>query len=79
MSEYDYHFWRRKYHEEAQLLGALSARSNHAIRAKEVNSRAAQQGSPFEMLEPYDGKLSRTVLLGGKRGASPLPYPVAVE
>jgi len=23
----------------------------------EVNSRTAQQGPPFEMLEPYDGKL----------------------
>jgi len=27
------------------------------------------------MLEPYDGKLSRTVLRG-KRGVGPLPYPV---
>jgi hypothetical protein len=30
----------------------------------EVRSRGAQQGHPFGMLEPYDGKLSRTVLRG---------------
>jgi hypothetical protein len=30
------------------------------------------------MLEPYDGKLSRTVLRE-ERGASPLPYPVLAK
>ena len=30
--------------------------------AKVVHCRAALQGPPSEMLEPYDGKLSRTVL-----------------
>ena len=38
------------------------------------NSRAAPQGFALETLEPYDGKLSRTVLRG-ERGckASDLP------
>jgi hypothetical protein len=31
------------------------------------------------MLEPCDGKLSRTVLRGGKGAARLLPYPVLVE
>jgi putative hydrolase of the HAD superfamily len=38
------------------------------------SSRAAPQGLPFERLEPYDGKLSRTVLRGERGGnASDLP------
>ncbi len=38
----------------------------------EVNdSRAAPQGQPFEMLEPYDGKLSRTVLRGERGSNAP--------
>ncbi|MFQ6114569.1 MAG: hypothetical protein ACE5NG_10875 [bacterium] len=41
----------------------------------EDNCRVAPQGQPFEMLEPYEGKLSRTVLKGN-RGASPVTYPV---
>ncbi len=37
-------------------------------------SRGAPQGCPYGMLEPYDGKLSRTVLRGaGGRKASGLP------
>ena len=38
------------------------------------NSRGAPYGCPFEMLEPYDGKLSRTVPRGeGSREAPDLP------
>jgi len=40
----------------------------------EVNSRAAQQGPPLEMSEPYDGKLSPTVLRR-KEGRKPLALP----
>lgn len=33
--------------------------------------RAAPQGLPWEMLEPYEGKLSRTVLRGERGGNAP--------
>jgi hypothetical protein len=43
--------------------------------SNEVNSRVVPQGQLIEMLELYEGKLSRTVLRG--KGASRLlPYPV---
>jgi len=50
--------------------GPTSTRSQKAAGAyrkgcdTEVRSRGAQQGHPSGMLEPYDGKLSRTVLRG---------------
>jgi hypothetical protein len=51
-------------------------RSSHDGRLNEVHSRVALQGHSSGMLEPYDGKLSRTVLrgTGGLKGAS--VYPV---
>lgn len=33
-------------------------------------------GVPLRILEPYEGKLSSTVLLGGKGGKSLLLYPI---
>ena len=44
----------------AKLLAVKRVTSN----LTEVRSRGAQQGHPSGMLEPYDGKLSRTVLRG---------------
>ena len=53
----------------------LQMRIAKAVR--ETNSRATPQGSPFEMLEPYEGKLSRTVLRGERGGNAPdLPGPM---
>ena len=43
-------------------------------RLRRFHGRAARQGLPFEMLEPYEGKLSRTVLRGERgRKAPDLP------
>ena len=54
---------------------AISARELRAMNAaRRLNSQAAPQGLPFERLEPYDGKLSRTVLRGERgRKAPDLP------
>ena len=40
-------------------------------KAVENNNRAVRKGLAFEMLEPYDGKLSRTVLRGLGAGNGP--------
>ena len=54
----------------------MSARELRAMNAaRRLNSQAAPQGLPFERLEPYDGKLSHTVLRG-KGAVMPLTYPV---
>jgi hypothetical protein len=45
--------------------------------AKRFASRASPPGSLFEMLEPYEGKLSRMVLRGGRSGNAPLPLGAA--
>ena len=58
-------------HRRFQKLEVHSLADRLCIRPKTAdayrkgcNSRAAPQGSALEMLEPYDGKLSRTVLRG---------------
>ena len=62
LPEYSNYYWRRRNVKEARLLGALSHRQYQALIASRQNSRVVPQGQPIEMLELYDGKLSRTVL-----------------
>ena len=40
-------------------------------------SRSLYKNRDLENLEPYEGKLSCTVLRGGKRVVMPLTYPIA--
>jgi hypothetical protein len=49
-------------------------RRNWATAKEETDNRVSRKGDYFGVLEPYDGKLSRTVLRGvGSRKAPRLP------
>jgi hypothetical protein len=43
-------------------LAGVNCQANEAGYLVEVNCRVVPPEQPFEMLEPYEGKLSRTVL-----------------
>ena len=43
-----------------------------------LGDRGSPQGNLFEMLEPYEGKLSRTVLRGGRSRKAPLRLGAAM-
>ena len=49
------------------------------VKPPEIRLRFLRTGEIFVGLEPYDGKLSSTVLRGGRAGNSPLPLDKNAE
>ena len=72
MAEYARYFADRRRSKKARKMRALSARAMR--NAKRSHCRVVPSEQPFEMLEPYEANVSRTVLRGeGGRKAPALP------
>lgn len=56
---------------EGEQVAPPEKRREGAIPRKEADSRVSREGDYFGGLEPYDGKLSRTVLRGERSRKAP--------